>query len=145
MGGLIGTVTATKSGLVPKEYPYLRKTYGAIPMAADTFFLLARVPLYAYCAAYIAWGNNTGAKFNSVVSLFNNRSSSNFYCQGTRINGTDPLYYKLVGSEYYLYVKLAKGTYCSIDMAVLANSGGANFVFAEDSTVSGSELSQFSL
>lgn len=74
MGGLIGTATREKKGLMSKEIYSRIESYG-ITSQSGKFTHLFNLKLYAQGCAYIKFGDTTSNNVSSFIIDINNRSN----------------------------------------------------------------------
>ena len=132
MGGLIGTATPSKDGLIPRKL---------IPISVDTtdsksLFLLASFSSNGkFIATFVISVNKTQyvQPYSYIVSFSYNPSyglSNALNTNGKYSKGATPFYYKQTGSTIQLFINTE--TYCPIDIIPLSVTGGT-ITFEESS------------
>lgn len=141
VGGLIGTATPSKDGLIPREL---------MPISVDTtdsksLFLLASFSSNGkFIATFVISVNKTQyvQPYSYIVSFSYNPSyglSNALNTNGKYSKGVTPFYYKQTNGIIQLFINIE--TYCPIDIIPLSVTGGT--ITFEESSESTSNLTRF--
>lgn len=141
VGGLIGTATPSKDGLIPREL---------MPISVDTtdsksLFLLASFSSKGkFIATFVISVNKTQyvQPYSYIVSFSYNPSyglSNALNTNGKYSKGVTPFYYKQTNGIIQLFINTE--TYCPIDIIPLSVTGGT--ITFEESSESTSNLTRF--
>ena len=141
VGGLIGTATPSKDGLIPREL---------MPIPVDTtdskyIFLLASFSANnKFIATFVISVNKTQyvEPYSYIVSFSYNPSyglSNALNTNGKYSKGATPFYYKQTSNTIQLFISTE--TYCPIDIIPLSVTGGK--ITFEESSESTSNLTRF--
>ena len=141
VGGLIGTATPSKDGLIPREL---------MPISVDTtdsksLFLLASFSSDGkFIATFVISVNKTQyvQPYSYIVSFSYNPSyglSNALNTNGKYSKGATPFYYKQTSNTIQLFINTE--TYCPIDIIPLSVTGGT--ITFEESSESTSNLTRF--
>ena len=141
VGGLIGTATPSKDGLIPREL---------MPISVDTtdsksLFLLASFSSNSkFIATFVISVNKTQyvQPYSYIVSFSYNPSyglSNALNTNGKYSKGATPFYYKQTSNTIQLFINTE--TYCPIDIIPLSVTGGT--ITFEESSESTSNLTRF--
>ena len=141
VGGLIGTATPSKDGLIPRKL---------MPISVDTtgsksLFLLASFSSNdKFIATFVISVNKTQyvQPYSYIVSFSYNPSfglSNALNTNGKYSKGVTPFYYKQTSSTIQLFINTE--TYCPIDIIPLSVTGGT--ITFEESSESTSNLTRF--